>query len=75
MGGGPGKEVPSFYFFFFFSFFEVGLTYSVVLVSVVQKSDSVVYMYILRYTYIFFLRFFSIIGDYNILNTVPCATQ
>ena len=39
-----------------------------------------VYIYIYIYThiyhtYIFLFRFFSIIGYYQMLNTVPCATQ
>ena len=37
------------------------------LVSGIQQSDSV--------AYIFFFRFFSIIGYYKILNIVPCAIQ
>ena len=50
---------------------EVELIYNVVLVSGVQQSDSVIHECI----YIFFFRFFSIIGYYKILRTVPCALQ
>ena len=46
---------------------------SVVSVLGVQQSDSVIYICI--YTYMFFFRFSSIIGYYNILNVVPCAIQ
>ena len=42
-----------------------------VLVSGVQQSDSVIHICI----YLFFFRFFSIMGYYKILNTVPCAIQ
>ena len=57
------------------SFFliEVLLIYNVVLVSGVQQSDSIIYIY--RYRYILFFIFFSIIGNYKIWNTVPCAIQ
>ena len=41
--------------------------YNVALVSDVQQSDSVAYN-----IYIFFFRFFSIIGYYKILNIIPC---
>ena len=42
----------------------------------VQQSDSVLYiLYIYICVYIFFFRFFSIIGYYKILNIVPCAMQ
>ena len=57
----------------FFLNFLIGveLIYNVVLVSGVQQNDSVIHMY----TYLFFFRFFSIIGYYKILNVVPCALQ
>ena len=42
-----------------------------VLVSSAQQSDSAMHMYI----YIFFFRFFSIMGYYKMLNIVPCAIQ
>ena len=33
-------------------------------------------MYIEKeYTYVFFFRFFSVIGYYKIMNIVPCAIQ
>ena len=38
-----------------------------------QPSDSVIYVCILFHTHIFFFRFFSIIGRYQILSIVPCA--
>ena len=44
---------------------ETQLIYNLVLVSGIQQSDSI-------YS---FLRFFSIIVYYNILNIVPCAIQ
>ena len=50
---------------------EVWLIYNVALVLSVQRSDSGIYIYI----YIFFSRFFSIIGYYKILSIVPCAIQ
>ena len=50
---------------------KVQLIYNVVLISVVQQSDSVLYIYM----DIFFFIFFSIIGYYKILNIVPCAMQ
>ena len=43
------------------------------LVSGIQKSDSVIHIHI--DIYIFFFRFFSIIGYYKILNKVLCAIQ
>ena len=52
-------------------FIGVELIYSVVLVSGVQQSDSVTSIYI----YIFFIKFFSITGDYKIVTIVPWATQ
>ena len=58
-----------FFFFFLFLLIELWLIYNVVLDSGVQQSDSVIFIYI------FFFRFFSIIGYYKILNIVPCAIQ
>ena len=52
-----------------FVLIEVQLTYNVVLVSGIQQSDSVLYIYIL------FFRFFSITDYYKILNIVLCAIQ
>ena len=46
---------------------EVQLIYNVALVSGVQQNDSVIYIHICI-IYIFFFRFFSIIGYYKILN-------
>ena len=40
-----------------------------VLVSVVQQSDSAIYMH----TYLFIFKFFSQLGCYIILSRVPCA--
>ena len=53
--------------FLIYFFIEVQLIYNVVLVSGAQQSDSVIHIYL------FFFRFFSIIGYYRILNIVPCA--
>ena len=51
-------------------FIEVQLIYNAVLVSGVQQSASVIHIYL------FFFRFFSIIGNYyKILNIVPRAIQ
>ena len=55
----------------FVYFIEVQLIYNVVLVSCVQKSDSDTSTSI----YIFFPRFFSLIGYYKILSIVTCAIQ
>ena len=46
------------------------MLYNVVLVSGVQHSDSVIHIHIF-----FFFRFFSHIGHYRILSSVPCAVQ
>ena len=46
---------------------EVYLIYDVVFISGIQHSDSVLY--------VFFFRFFSLIGYYKILSRVPCAMQ
>ena len=45
------------------------------LISAVQQSDLVIYLYIYLhiYIYIFFFIFFSIIVYHRILNIVPCA--
>ena len=57
---------------------EVQLIYNVLLVSDVQDFDSVyiyytcVHLYSCICTYLFFFRFFSIIGYYKILNNSPC---
>ena len=56
-------------------FIEVWLIYNVMLVSGVQHSDLDMYLYIFTHTHIFFFRFFSPIGYYKILSTVPCALQ
>ena len=60
-----------FNFVLFFFKIEVQLIYKVVLVSSVQQSDSVIYIYV----YIYFSIFFSIIGYYKILSRFPCAIQ
>ena len=54
-------------FVYLFIYIEVQLIYNVVLVSGVQQSQ--------LYKYIFFFRFFSIIGYYKILKIAPCAIQ
>ena len=55
------------------------LIYNVVLVSSVQKSDSVihicVYVCVYIYIYIFYFRLFSLINYYKILSIVLCAKQ
>ena len=51
-----------------FFLIEVQLIYSV---SGLQQSDSDTY----KYTYIYFFRFFSIIGYHKILNIILCAIQ
>ena len=38
-----------------------------------QVYSKVIQLYICEYIYRFFFRFFSFIGYYKILNTVPCA--
>ena len=53
------------------NFIKVQLIYNVVLVSDVQRSDSVTHMYI----YTFFFRFFSIISYYQILSIVLSAVH
>ena len=57
------------------SFFlnEIQFICSVVLVSGVQQSDSVIYIYIRTHICIFFFIFFSLRGYYKILSIVPCA--
>ena len=55
---------------FFKEIIEIQLMYNVALVSDVQQSDSAAYN-----IYIFFFRFFSIIGYYKILNIIPCMIQ
>ena len=55
---------------FIYNFFLLTLLiYNVVLVSDVQKSDSVTYMFM------FFFVFFSIIVYLRILNVVTCSVQ
>ena len=63
------------------------MTYNVVLVSGIQQSDSVIYIYIYTYIYIciytyvyvyihtFFFIFFSIVVYHRILNIVPRDIQ
>ena len=53
------------FFYLKIFFVELQLIDNVVLVSGVQQSDSVIH------TYIFFFRFFCIIGYYKILSIVP----
>ena len=50
-------------------FIELQLIYNVVLISAVQKSDSVIHMYT------FFLIFFSMMVYCRTLNIAPCAIQ
>ena len=61
-------------FFWTFLKIEVQLIYSV---SGVQQNDSILYIgvHIYMCIYIFFFRFFSIIGYYKVQNMVPCAIQ
>ena len=54
--------------FFFFTFL---LIYNIVLVSVVQQSDSVIYIY----KYIHLFRLFSITSYYKIMNIISHAIQ
>ena len=54
--------------FFKLSFIEVQLIYKSVLVSGVWQSDTFIYIKS-------FFRFFSLIGYYQILSTVPCAIR
>ena len=68
--------------FFFYFIIEEQLIYSVVLVSSVQKSDSVTYIYIYIYIYthththtFFFKNIIFHYGLSRILNIVPCAIQ
>ena len=58
-------------FLLLFHFIEILLNYKVMLVSGVQQSDSVTYIYI--HTYIFFFMLFSIMVYHRILNIVPSA--
>ena len=51
-------------------FIEMYLIYNVVLVSGVQQSDSVI-----QHIYLFFSRFFSLIGYCKMLTLGPCAIQ
>ena len=44
---------------------------NVSIVSGVQQSDSVLYIYM----YLFFFKFFSHLGYYRILSSVPCVLQ
>ena len=56
---------------FFKKNIEVQLIYNIVLVSAVQKIDSVLHIYI----YIHFLILFSLMVCHKILNIIPCAIQ
>ena len=47
---------------FFVCFIEIEFIYNIILVSGVQPSDSVAYIYIYIHTHISFFRFFSLIG-------------
>ena len=51
----------------FFKLNYIQLIYNIVLISAIQKSDSVLHIY--------FFKFFSIMIYYMILNIVPCAIQ
>ena len=48
---------------------EVSLIYNVLLISAIQPSDLIIYIYT------FFSVLFSILGYPRILNRVPCAKQ
>ena len=69
----PYTCITWFYFFFYIFnlfFIETELIYNVVLVlGIIQQSDSILY------TYMFLFIFFTIMGYCRILNIVPCATQ
>ena len=58
-------------FFFFLNFIHIWLTYSVVLGSDTQQTDSVIHIYIFTY----FLGLFYIIGYYQNTSIIPCAIQ
>ena len=58
---------------YFFNLYWNKFISNVVLVLGVQQSESIIHIRI--YIYIFLFRFFSIIGNYKILNRVPCAIQ
>ena len=49
------------------------MTYSVVLIAVVQESDSLIYIYI--YIYIQFFIFLYFMVYHRIINIAPCAIQ
>jgi len=59
------------YYFYFFIIIFIGvlLIYKVMLVSAIQKSESV------KHTYIHSLKFFPNIGHYRVLSRIPCAIQ
>ena len=57
--------------FCFLTFIGVWLIYNIVLVSDVQKRESVICMHIST----FFFRIFSYIRHYTVLSRVPCAIQ
>ena len=63
--------LPVFIFFNIFNLFfiETELIYNVLVLGVIQQSDSILY------TYMFLFIFFTTMGYYRILNIVPCATQ
>ena len=56
--------LPARIYLFFYKFYWSTVTYNVVLVSSVQKSESVVHAHI----YLFFFRFFPLIGYHRVLN-------
>ena len=60
-------------YLFIYLFLKCKLIYNVVLVSAVQPSDSVMYIYTYICIYIFFFRFFSTVGYYKVLSIVPCV--
>ena len=73
----PKIELQIFFALFSLStvvFVEVLLIYNV-LISSVQHSEPVSYIYSFIYRYILFIKFSSIIRYYKVLNIVPCAIQ
>ena len=57
------------------NFIHIWLTYSVVLGSEAQQTDSVIHIYIYIYIFTYFLRLFYIIGYYQNTSIIPCAIQ
>ena len=69
LNSSPLKDTPTPSGFLKLTLIGVYLLYNVVLISTVQKSDSVIHLYTL------FFIFFLIMVYHKILNTIPCAIQ